>query len=285
MDMKLITMRAPRPGLTAVALVVALALALALALVWLPGSEALAATVQLPARPAPPKLMNDLAGMLSGASAQSIENKLVDLWQRSGVQMAVVTVDTIEGWTIEEFAVELFELWGIGEAGKDNGLLLLFAEEQREVRFETGYGLEGDLPDSFLGRVIDEAIVPSMRASDVAGAIDAAISMVQSRLEGWEGQGPGDDEEWRERVAEVAAFIAFLIIAVVIIAASRKKPRGPGSGPKSGGGYRGPYVPTHIPTIRVGGRGRGGWSGGGGGEGFGGFGGGRSGGGGASGKW
>ena len=92
--------------------------------------------------------------------------------------------------------MELFELWGIGEAGKDNGLLLLFAEEQREVRFETGYGLEGDLPDSFLGRVIDEAIVPSMRASDVAGAIDAAISMVQSRLEGWEGQGPGDDEEW-----------------------------------------------------------------------------------------
>ena len=205
--------------------------------------------------------MNDLAGMLSGASAQSIENKLVDLWQRTGVQMAVVTVDTIEGWTIEEFAVELFELWGIGEAGKDNGLLLLFAEEQRGCGSRPDTASRATFP-SFLGRVIDEAIVPSMRASDVAGAIDAAISMV-SPSRGMGGQGARHDESGEERVAEVAAFIAFLIIAVVIIAASGRSRAAP-VGPKSGGGYRGPCVDAH-PHHQGGRQGRGGWSGGGGG--------------------
>jgi len=241
----------------------------------------------LPARPEPARLMTDLAGMLGRSAADDIESQLVLLWQDTGVQFAVVTVPDLGRDTIENYSVRLFEAWGIGETGKDNGLLLLIAAEEREMKFETGYGLEGELPDSFLGKVIDQALTPKFREGNPAAGIKASITMISHRLQGRAGEGPGADKS-SEPVGEIAAAIVFLIVVMVIIAISsrRRGPRGKGPGSGSGGGGGTWRTPTTWPKSTGGWGGHsGGRSGGSSSGGFGGFGGGRSGGGGAKGGW
>ena len=261
----------------------------AIAVAFLLATGALAypayAKTALPARPAPARLMTDLAGMLGRSAVDEIESQLVLLWQDTGVQFAVVTVPDLRGDTIENYSVRLFEAWGIGEAGKDNGLLLLIAAEEREMKFETGYGLEGELPDSFLGRVIDQALVPKFKAGDPAAGIRASIKMVSDRLKGRAGEGPGTEES-SESIGEIAAVIVFLIIVMSIIAISSRR-RGPrGKGPGSGGGGGTWRTPMTFPKSTGGwGGSSGGRSGGSSSGGFGGFGGGHSGGGGAKGGW
>jgi len=243
------------------------------------------AKTALPARPEPARLMTDLAGMLGRSAVDDIESQLVLLWQDTGVQFAVVTVPDLGGDTIDNYSVRLFEAWGIGEAGKDNGLLLLIASKEREMKFETGYGLEGELPDSFLGKVIDQALTPKFREGNPAAGIKASITMISDRLQGRAGEGPGADKS-SEPVGEIAAAIVFLIIVMVIIAISsrRRGPRGKGPGSGSGGGtWR---TPMTWPKSTGGWGGHsGGRSGGSSSGGFGGFGGGHSGGGGAKGGW
>ena len=261
--------------------------AIAVALLLATGALAYPACAKtaLPARPEPARLMTDLAGMLGRSAADDIESQLVLLWQDTGAQFAVVTVPDLGGDAIEDYSVRLFEAWGIGETGKDNGLLLLIAAEEREMKFETGYGLEGELPDSFLGKVIDQALVPKFKAGDPAAGIKASITMVSDRLKGRAGEGPGTDES-SESIGEIAAVIVFLIIVMSIIAISsrRRGPRGKGPGSGSGGGtWR---TPMTWPKSTGGWGGHsGGRSGGSSSGGFGGFGGGRSGGGGAKGGW
>lgn len=269
----------------------ALAMSVVLAMVATAG-PALAKTA-LPARPEPARLVTDLAGMLGRSAADEIENELVSLWQDTGVQFTVVTVPDLGGNDIDDYSVRLFESWGIGEAGKDNGLLLLIAAEEREMKFETGYGLEGELPDSFLGKVIDKALVPKFKEGNPAAGILASITMISDRLQGRSGEGPGSGES-SDSAGEIMAAIVFLIIIIVLsaIAASnrRRGPRGkgPGSGSGSGGGTW--HAPAAWPKSTggwggpSGGR-SGGHSGGGSSGGFGGFGGGSSGGGGAKGGW
>ncbi|MGI6130921.1 MAG: TPM domain-containing protein [Bacillota bacterium] len=260
---------------------VAVAFLLAMGALAYPAS----AKTALPARPEPVRLMTDLAGMLGRSAVDDIESQLVLLWQDTGVQFAVVTVPDLGGDTIEDYSVRLFEAWGIGEAGKDNGLLLLIAAEEREMKFETGYGLEGELPDSFLGKVIDQALVPKFREGNPAAGIKASVTMVSDRLQGRAGEGPGSDKS-SDSIGEIAAVIVFLIIVMAIMAISsrRRGPRGRGPGSGSGGGtWR---TPTTWPKSTGGWGGRsGGRSGGSSSGGFGGFGGGRSGGGGAKGGW
>ncbi len=242
------------------------------------------AKTALPARPEPARLMTDLAGMLGRSAVDDIESQLVLLWQDTGVQFAVVTVPDLGGDAIENYSVRLFEAWGIGEAGKDNGLLLLIAADEREMKFETGYGLEGELPDSFLGKVIDQALVPKFKAGDPAAGVKASITMVSDRLRGLAGEGPGADEP-SEELAEGLAIIVFLAIAVAImVIASRRGPRGKGPGSGSGGGTWRTPITWPKSTGGWGGY-SGGRSGGSSSGGFGSFGGGRSGGGGAKGGW
>jgi len=245
------------------------------------------AKTALPARPEPARLMTDLAGMLGRSAVDDIESQLVLLWQDTGVQFAVVTVPDLGGDTIDNYSVRLFEAWGIGEAGKDNGLLLLIASKEREMKFETGYGLEGELPDSFLGKVIDQALTPKFREGNPAAGIKASITMISDRLQGRAGEGPGADKS-SEPVGEIAAAIVFLIIVMVIIAISsrRRGPRGKGPGSGSGGGGSTWRTPMTLPKSTGGWGGHsGGRSGGSSSGGFGGFGGGHSGGGGAKGGW
>ncbi len=105
----------------------------------------------------------DGAQVLSQETEQYIRNASQELESKTGAQIVVVTIPSLDGQALEEYATELFRQWGIGDAKKDNGLLLLCAVEDRKFRVEVGYGLEGDLPDGKTGRMQDAYIIPLLQ--------------------------------------------------------------------------------------------------------------------------
>lgn len=107
--------------------------------------------------------VNDNAGVLTRETKQYIMDTNVELQKKTGAQIVVVTVKSLDGMSIEDYAYQLFNSWGIGDKTKDNGLLLLCSYGDRKFRIEVGYGLEGKLPDGKTGRMQDEYIIPYLR--------------------------------------------------------------------------------------------------------------------------
>jgi uncharacterized protein len=128
--------------------------------------------------------VNDFAGILDNASASDLEALITSIEKDTGAEIAVVTVDTLQGITIEEYAVELFEKWGIGKAEEDNGLLILVASTERKVRIEVGNGLEGIITDLEAGRIIDETIVPSFKEGEYSRGIYDAVVTISNQVYG-----------------------------------------------------------------------------------------------------
>lgn len=110
--------------------------------------------------------VNDNAGILSSDTEQYIINTNVELEKKTGAQIVVVTVKSLNGMSIEEYANELFNNWQIGDETKNNGLLLLCSYGDREFRVEVGYGLEGKLPDGKTGRMQDQYIIPYLKENN-----------------------------------------------------------------------------------------------------------------------
>ena len=106
----------------------------------------------------PEGYVNDYAEVISPSKEQELEDRLSGYESSSGNEIAVVTIDSLEGITVEEYAVELFEKWGIGKAEEDNGVLFLIAIDDREMRIEVGYGLEGDLTDAQTKLILENKI-------------------------------------------------------------------------------------------------------------------------------
>jgi uncharacterized membrane protein YgcG len=126
--------------------------------------------VALPGAPA--GAVGDFAGVMDAGDIRRIEELAGELERKTGAELAVVTVKTIAPYgSIEEYALELFNAWGIGQAGRDNGALLILAVNERRVKIETGYGLEGAIPDSAAGRILDNAVLPRFREDDFSGGL------------------------------------------------------------------------------------------------------------------
>lgn len=122
----------------------------------------------------------DGADVLSDETESYIINTNRELESKTGAQIVVVTIPSLEGASLEEYAVELFRQWGIGNKEKNNGLLLLCALEEREFRVEVGYGLEGDLPDGKTGRMQDQYIIPKLRDNNFdEGIMNGYIAFLQ----------------------------------------------------------------------------------------------------------
>jgi len=132
--------------------------------------------------PDPEGFVNDFAGILSLEVEQNLEQKLIQLEKDSAIEIAVVTVGSLEGTTVEDYAVRLFKDWGIGKKNEDNGALLLVAVDERDYRLEVGYGLEPLLTDSKAGRIGRNIIKPNFAEGNYdAGtteAVDALIKVV-----------------------------------------------------------------------------------------------------------
>ncbi|MHB1341271.1 MAG: TPM domain-containing protein [Coriobacteriia bacterium] len=199
-----------------------------------------------------------------------------------GAEIAVVTVKSLDGLEIEEYAEERFERLGVGSAKLDNGVLLLIAPNERRVRIEVGYGLEGAMPDARAGRIIDELIIPAFQAGDMAGGIElghAEIAAVVIEEYGSEVPGVADPET---SATSGWVFLLWLALGVagfvgVMVWMGKK-----GWLKNTGGGGGSSWAPPTSGSTWGGsssGSSSGGDSGGGG------FGGGDSGGGGASGGW
>ena len=134
--------------------------------------------------PRPSGHVNDFAGVLTGDDRAFLENFLRALERDTSAEVVVVTVASLDGLPIEEYAVRLFADWGIGDAAKDNGVLLLVARSERLVRIEVGYGLEGSLPDGLAGEIIRTAIVPEFQQGNLRRGIGRGIDRISRIVRG-----------------------------------------------------------------------------------------------------
>ena len=134
----------------------------------------------------------DQANIIPAAARAAIEPKLADLEAKSGIQLVVATVASLEGQEIEPYANELFRAWKLGEKTKNNGVLLLVAPNERRVRIEVGYGLEGTLTDALSKVIIANAIAPRFKEGDFGGGISRGVDDIIAVL-------TTDASEWQQR--------------------------------------------------------------------------------------
>ncbi len=234
-----------------------------------------------PSRPSPPRLVNDMADMLSAEEEQALEQKLVNYSDTTSTQITVVTLTSIGGYDANQYAAELGERWGVGTGENDNGLVILVAKEERKVAIQTGYGMEEYVPDALAKRITERTLKPNFQQGAYYKGLDEATSLIIGLASGAFQGDPTANRGGEEEGGPSIMFIIIIVILVVFIISRR------GGGGRGGRKYSrtfgGPViVPGGFGTFRSGG---GMFGGGGGGGGFGGFGGGSFGGGGASSSW
>jgi len=225
--------------------------------------------------------VTDNANMIGPAYANNIAQLAAKIEQETTVEIVVVTIESLEGESKDMYAVKLFEQAGIGKKDKDNGLLILISKQEREYRFEVGYGLEGIITDSMKVNIGDRIIVPNFKNGEYGRGIYEAMLVIEELLKGNE-EVISKYSMSQTQNQEIPAWIPFIffgfIILFFILSSMGRRGNNGGYYGGSGGFGRGGF----------GGGGFGGGFGGGrsgGSGGFGGFGGGRSGGGGFGGKW
>ncbi len=234
----------------------------------------------------PRGMVNDYADMLTSSEENDLERMLRSYRDTTTNAVVISTIESLEGYLIEEVATEMFNKWRMWEGDRYNGVLILVARDEKKLRIEVGYGLEGAIPDVMAGRIVDDIITPSFRSGDVHGGLKrAAGAIIQLAA--------GEFEGFPENSSSDGGFpidVIIFIIIVIFVLISRGRGGNHGGGKRTlsagevlfwgsmlGGGPR-----------RGSGSSFGGGSGFGGGGGFGGFSGGGgfgSGGGGASGGW
>jgi uncharacterized protein len=228
----------------------------------------------------PQGYVSDFAHVLDNLSRARLEAYCGRVEQVTGVQMAIVTIDTLDGEPIEDVTNTLYRQWGVGKKGKDEGIMLLLAIKDRHDRLEVGYGLEPILPDGFDGSVMREAR-PLLRQNAYGPALFAAAQEMGSRIAAAKGVSLDVGLRPQRRVVEQRRGIPwpFIVIGIIVLLLIMR-------GGGGGGFLTGMILGNLLGRGGWGGGGFGGYdSGGGGGGGFGGFGGGDSGGGGASSDW
>ncbi len=233
----------------------------------------------LPDRPSPPRLVNDLVGMLSPGEVDQLERKLVAYNDSTSSQLAIVVVKSTGIYEPADYAFSIGRKWGVGQQGKNNGVVLLWATGTRKIQIATGRGMEGVLPDAIAKRIISQIIAPNFKQQQYFQGLDQAVDEMFRRATGEYKADPASDDN------SSGGESIFWIIAILVIIFLVMRSRGGGSGGtryRGGGGMFLPYT-----TFSGWGSSSGSWGGGGssGGGGFGGFGGGDFGGGGAGGDY
>jgi len=137
------------------------------------------AAPKVPAPPEPARSVNDFAGLLGPTAEQELEAIGHEIWKQTGADVVIVTVPSLDGFSIEEYALTLFRSWGLGDKEKNNGVLFLVDKERLlggqpgKVRIEVGYGLEGAIPDGKAGRILDELVLPPWEQGEYETGIKA----------------------------------------------------------------------------------------------------------------
>ena len=174
--------------------------------------------LQLLALDSPPLTgrVNDQAKMLSPDTQQRLEQKLTAFERETSNQIVVLTVPSLQGDDIDQFAIRVAETWKIGQEGRDNGVILILAQAERKVRIEVGMGLQGVLPDITASRIIRETMRPYLKSGNfdqgIAVGVDAIIAATKGEFQ-------GDVQPHKKQSAKKSPSIASIFLAVAVAAA------------------------------------------------------------------
>ncbi len=234
---------------------------------------------EIPKKPSPPKLVNDYTNTLTPSQVQALENKLVAYDDSTSSQVVIVIIPSLKGYDVAEYSLALGREWGIGGKEFSNGVIILVAKDDRKIRIEVGYGLEGAIADITAKSIIDNSITPQFKEDNYYRGLDLATNDIIKAAAG-EYRAPSGYGNKNKKPRGFGSILTILIILFFLLGGlGGRKGGGKGGGLMSGSGWI-------LGSMLGSSRGGGGWSGGGsGGGGFGGFGGGSFGGGGSSGSW
>jgi uncharacterized protein len=230
-----------------------------------------------PPVPRPQGFVNDLAGVIPPAARQRMTQTIQALKDKTGSEIAVLTVPTTDPLDDFTYAMRVADAWKVGRKGQDTGVLIVLVTRDRKLRILTGYGVEGILPDGLVGAIQDREMVPAFRAGRLGEGLERGVTAIADRIEkGYEGQPPPREDQGVE-ISPLALLLILLLVFLFLAWLSRRSGGGGGGRyhwryPGGFGGYGGGFP---LPP--------GGFGGGGGG--FDGFGGGSFGGGGAGRSW
>jgi uncharacterized protein len=237
----------------------------------------------------PPRLVNDFARILNPSEVNRLERQLENYALTTSSQITIVTLEDLGGSDIVSYADQLAERWGVGQAGKENGIMILVHTAARQVRISVGYGLEGVIPDAVAKRIIENEILPAFRSNDFAGGLQKASHTLMQLASG---EFSAEQYQQQSEDVPVIALLFPLILFIIIFAVMAKSRRSVYSPGKNVSFWTLLWLMSHSNRGSNGswgnfssgkgsfGAGRSSMGGG-----FGGFGGGRFGGGGASGSW
>lgn len=237
-------------------------------------------------RPATPQAVNDFGGFLEPFQRDALEQKIRAYNDSTSSAIVIITVPDLHGYDIAELGLKYMREWKPGVADKDNGVIILVSKQERKARIETGYGMEGVLPDVTAKHIIDEVLVPNFKANDYYRGFDQAVDAIILAA-----RGEYKTDTRKGSGTHISFRTIFFIIIIIIFLISRIGGGGGGNYMSRRGSTGLGGLPWFMLGNILGGGSRGGWGGddggfgGGGGGGFGGFGGGSGGGGGASGGW
>jgi uncharacterized protein len=196
--------------------------------------------------------VTDLTGTLSGGAVARIEAKLAALEARKGSQLAVLIVPTTQPEDIEQYGIRVAEAWKLGRKGVDDGAILIVAKNDRRVRIEVGYGLEGPLPDAIANRIIDETVTPHFKLGDYDGGVEAGIDQMISVVNGE--PLPQPDRKWEHHGGGLGSMLPLLLIFVFVVSGILRSIFGRFFGSLATGGLAGGLVwlLSHLLPIGIG---------------------------------
>jgi uncharacterized protein len=166
--------------------------------------------------------VNDTGGMLSSGAVQRLEEQLTAFEKSDSTQIAVLTIPSLEGESLEDYSIKVAEAWKIGQKGKDNGAILLIAKQERKIRIEVGRGLEGKLTDLLSGRIIRGEIAPRFKAGDFDGGVSAGVTAIMAAVKGEYTASPQDAPRGKKGSKPVLTMVLFLFIGCVVLGAISK---------------------------------------------------------------
>jgi len=241
---------------------------------------------QFPEKPTPPRLVNDFTKTLSSQEVNALEQKLVAYNDSTSTQVSIIMISSLDGYPVDDYAIQLAERWGIGQKGKDNGVLIFVAKDDRKIFIPTGYGMEGVMPDGLVKRIIENDIKPAFRENRYYEGLDKATDNI-FRLAA--GEYTAEEKTLpKTPVILMVLGVIFVIVLVIVSQVRSVKTYAAVNAIPFWTAWELLNQARRVHTGSWGGFSGGGgssWGGGGGGGGFGGFGGGSFGGGGAGGSW